>query len=177
MQTWIVYLIKEVATTGQLLSVCDFFKYLGIWLQSDLKFSKHIEETIKTATKVSNFLLWVIRRGRGMRPRSAMYLWNAICRPLLEFGCEVWAPVITDRQKASLNLVQMEFLKSLLSTPVGMSNVFIRLETGQERLEARWKKLVLGFIQRATRSQERLLWAVMEMVMVHRYRNQVTRTS
>ena len=92
-------------------------------------------------------------------------MWNAICRPLLEYGCEVWAPVITERQSADLHLVQMNFLKSLFHTPVGMSNVFIRLEAGQERMETRWRKLVLGFIQRATRCRERLLWSVMEMVM------------
>ncbi len=155
----------NLTCTAQPLYSCDFYKYLGVFMEPDLKFSKHVLEMVAKASRVSKFLLWITRRGRGLRPRSALYLWNSICRPLLEFGCEVWGPVITNAQRNSLEGVQTSFLQSLLETPHGISSQFLRLEMGIEPLQSRWDKLVSGFIKRATLNPDRLLWISMEMIM------------
>jgi hypothetical protein len=77
---------------GEKVEVKDSYVYLGTVTPGDgLSWTAHLKEAIGKARRRSADLLWVCRADRGMRPRTAIRLWQAMVRPLLEYACELWA--------------------------------------------------------------------------------------
>ena len=86
-----------------------------------------------------------------MRPRTAMVLWNAIVRPVLEYGSEIWAGLVDLKVTSEAEAVQTSFIRSALGVHkkgMGISVDFLRAELGVERISARWEKLKLGYWKR-----------------------------
>jgi hypothetical protein len=52
-------------------------------------------------------LLWICRHDRGMRPRTAVTLWQSIVRPILEYASEFWAGLIPAYLEKDAEKVQM----------------------------------------------------------------------
>jgi hypothetical protein len=128
--------------------VVDEYTYLGVVFTNRVgDWGRHWEEVVAKATKSSNDLLWMCRQDRGLRPRSAMTLWNAIVRPILEYGSEVCLRV-TKESREDIESVQTSFGKGILGLPSGAASDFVRSELGQERIESRWRKLHLGYWRR-----------------------------
>ena len=64
-------------------------KYLGLTLQSDLKWSHHLENTVKKASGVLGFL----RRNYSLASKRAkLQLYNALVRPILDYCSEFYDP-------------------------------------------------------------------------------------
>ena len=71
------------------LSLLDHCKYLGVTLQSNLKWNKHIEEIIASA----NSILGLLRRNIKVAPTHVKDLtYRALIRPKLEYASVVWSP-------------------------------------------------------------------------------------
>ncbi len=151
--------------TGKRISTVDSYKYLGIWFQNNLRFSQHVEYMVRKASRVSGFISFICRKGRGTRPRTALYIWNQVCRPLLEFGCEIWAPILSDAHRVSLNQVHKDFLRACCNAPARAPIPVLYLELGQVPLQGRWDKLTLGFAKRACKNRRRILWEVFSRAM------------
>jgi hypothetical protein len=90
----------------------DCIKYLGIIIQSDLKFSAHITEKCSKANKI----LGGIKHIMYGAPREAkMLAYSSLCRPILEYADAVWDP----HTKLAIHKVEMiqnkaiRFIKNL----------------------------------------------------------------
>ena len=71
------------------LGISEGEKDLGILMDSELKFSKHVEEQVNKANRI----LGLIRRSyQHLDKESMKLLMTALVRPYLEFGNVVWAP-------------------------------------------------------------------------------------
>jgi hypothetical protein len=114
---------------------------------------------LSKAKRKSNDLLWICRSDRGMRPRTAMSLWNALVRPILEYASELWAAQTTATFISEAETLQMKFIRGILGQCTGGApNAALRAEVGAERLPDRWDKLLLGYWRRVmTAPQTRLL--------------------
>jgi hypothetical protein len=78
--------------SGERVEVKKKYKYLGVDVVTNLaSWRTHMERVIAKARFRSNDLLWMCRGDKGLRPRSAMTLWKAIVRPILEYAAELWA--------------------------------------------------------------------------------------
>jgi hypothetical protein len=125
-----------------------------------------MEGVIAEATRRSTDLLWVCRSNKGMRPRTAITLWQSLVRPTLEYASEIWAGQTTAAQAQKAEMVQMKFLRGTLglhSKGSGVADEVVRAETGCERLRDRWAKLKLGYWRRLFAApQGRLLREVAE---------------
>ena len=78
---------------GQPLGVCDNYKYLGVeFTQSRAsgKWNLYLKRILAKARDVANLTLWQGHGAGGLRPRTFKALWVAKCRPLLEYGSELW---------------------------------------------------------------------------------------
>ena len=103
------------------------------------------------ARRRSADLLWVCRADRGMRPRTAVTLWQAMVRPLLEYASELWSGQVPAVLMQEAETVQCTFLRGTLGLHAngsGVADDMVRAETGCERLEDRWLKLRLGYWRR-----------------------------
>jgi hypothetical protein len=78
-------------------------------------------------------LLWMGRAGNGMRPRSAVVLFNALVRPILEYCAVLWEGCIPARLTKEVEAVQSSFLRAISGVHkqgMGVSNDFCALSTG-----------------------------------------------
>jgi hypothetical protein len=137
--------------SGEKVEVQSRYKYLGVdLLQNTSDWRSHMERVLKRAEWVSRDLSWACRRDRGIRPRSAATLWQAIVRPIIEYASEMWAGDIPKLLVKRAERVQTDFARSILGIEEAQSvpNDFVRAEMGMERLQARWLKLRLGYWRR-----------------------------
>jgi hypothetical protein len=91
------------------------------------------------------------RYDRGMRPRTAVTLWQSLVRPILEYASEIWSGQIPRYLVLKAEAVQLTFLRAALGLHKGgsgVANEVIRAEAGCERLQDRWAKLRLGYWRR-----------------------------
>jgi hypothetical protein len=137
---------------GEAVKVKPAYTYLGTVVPENATCWKaHVDAAIVSAQRRSADLLWVCRDDKGIRPRTAMTLWQSLVRPLLEYASELWGGTITKDQERRADLVQMTFLRGTLGLHAngsGVSNHVVRAEAGCERLKDRWAKLQLGYWRR-----------------------------
>jgi hypothetical protein len=137
---------------GENVEVKDSYVYLGTVTPSDgLSWTAHLKAAIGKARRRSADLLWVCREDRGLRPRTAITLWQSLVRPLLEYACEIWSGQCPAGLAAEAESVQCTFLRGTLGLHAngsGVADDALRAETGCERLEDRWAKLKMGYWRR-----------------------------
>ncbi|GFT15572.1 probable RNA-directed DNA polymerase from transposon BS [Trichonephila clavipes] len=82
-----------------------FPTYLGVTLDSELRFTKHIEQTTIKALRKLNILRKLCGTTWGARPRTLKNAYSSIIRPVLEYAAPIWAPSsVSSKQK--LDLIQ-----------------------------------------------------------------------
>ena len=137
--------------SGEAVKVKKRYKYLGVDVLENTKdWSTYLTRAMTKARSVSADLAWACRRDKGIRPRSAATLWQAIVRPVLEYAAELWAGDIPTKLCGEVENVQTDFARTILGLDGthGVSNDFLRAEMGMERIQARWTKLRLGYFRR-----------------------------
>jgi hypothetical protein len=92
--------IYEIA--DQRLPLKAGYKYLGVWLDKKLDWSKHVDQIISKCIKNINF---VFRNLSGTCTRTKAKAYKTLLRPLLEYGSAVWDPY-KDTNKKALEKVQ-----------------------------------------------------------------------
>lgn len=66
------------------------YVYLGTVTPADvIRWRDHVDTAIVKAKRRSADLLWVCHADKGMRPRTAVTLWQSMVRPLLEYAAEL----------------------------------------------------------------------------------------
>ena len=138
--------------SGETVEVKSSYVYLGTVVPADgLDWDQHVRTAIEKARRRSADLLWALRADRGMRPRTAVTLWQSLVRPLLEYASELWSGSISEANAKAAERVQMTFLRGTLGLHAngsGAANEVVRAEAGVERLQDRWAKLKLGYWRR-----------------------------
>jgi len=136
--------------SGEKVEVKESYKYLGVdVLTKVMDWRTHVQRLISKATRRSKDLTWMCRRDNGLRPRSAMTLWKAMVRPIMEYAAELWAGEVSKELMAKVEKVQTDFARAILGvSKIGVSNDFVRAEAGLETLAARCEKLRIGYWRR-----------------------------
>ena len=89
-------------------------KYLGVWLSHNLSWTKHIEETCKSATKQIDVIYRKFYRHSSQDTLKQLYL--SLVRSKLEYAAPVWDP-----QKTTL-------CQKLESSEIRTQSLFEKLE-------------------------------------------------
>ena len=90
-QNFQYYMKKQNSNSRVELSASEYEKDLGVYVDHDLNFSKHIQTQVNKA----NRLLGLIRRSFTYLDKETMkLLFTSIVRPHLEFGNVAWSPVL-----------------------------------------------------------------------------------
>jgi hypothetical protein len=137
---------------GEKVEVKNSYVYLGTITPSDgMSWTAHLKAAIGKARRRSADLLWVCRADRGMRPRTAITLWQSMVRPLLEYASELWAGQVPAGLAKEAESVQCTFLRGTLGLHAngsGVADDALRAEAGCELLKDRWAKLKMGYWRR-----------------------------
>ena len=83
--------ITHVFLLNEEIPKCDELKYLGVYIQNDLKWHKQIVH----ATEKGNKVLGILKRCLNeASPLTKMIAFNTTARPILEYATPVWSPYL-----------------------------------------------------------------------------------
>jgi hypothetical protein len=125
-------------------------KYLGVTIQSDLKFDQHIQKKCGKSRKI----LGGIKHLMYSAPKEAKLLaYTSLCRPILEFADTVWDPS-TKTTAQKIELVQndaIRFIGNLKGRGTSVTEARNQLEIGS--LEERRKNHRLCLLTRVLQNE------------------------
>ena len=75
---------RNYSLKGHVLTTEDSTRYLGVELQSNMVWNKHMDQTIK---KVNSMLCFLRRKSQGKQRIDQ----ESLIRPILEYCCTVWS--------------------------------------------------------------------------------------
>ncbi|GFX86669.1 RNase H domain-containing protein [Trichonephila clavipes] len=113
-----------------------FPTYLGVTLDSELRFTKHIEQTTIKALRKLNILRKLCGTTWGSRPRNLKNAYSSIIRPVLEYAAPIWAPAsVSSKQK--LDSIHHRASKIIIGAVSSTNNEKAEREWGLPPLECR----------------------------------------
>ena len=107
---------------GHVLQNEDYTRYLGVELQSNLSWNRHIDQTVKKANSMLGFLRRNLRVSNESTKTSA---YRSMVRPLLEYCSTVWSPY-TQEHIQKIQMVQRRAARYV-------TNTYIEWETLESR--------------------------------------------
>jgi ribonuclease HI len=113
------------------IAYCDSFKYLGVTFTKRLAWSEHVKSRVKKATQLFNLSKAIIGQNWGLTPERIMWLYTAVIRPMISYGCLVWGKSLNVTARNGLKRIQRQVLLSLAhplrSTPTDGMEVALGL--------------------------------------------------
>ena len=113
---------------GHALAVSESYTYLGVefGVLGAGRWRALLDRMRRTCAFRARDLLWSTGNRYGLPTALQLRVWCAVCRPLLEYGCPLWSPDVSDDQCVQLEALQLQFARSALGLPMTTSGVFIR---------------------------------------------------
>ena len=125
------------------------------------RWNTYLERIWSKAKRMSNLILWVSRGKDGLRPRTAIHLWNTLVRPIVEYACELWEGDVSKKWVDKLEALQCSFAAAVLGLPSTTPRTGIRSECGLHPLHVRRKRLRLNYWKRLWDAPESTLLGYM----------------
>ncbi|GFW72957.1 probable RNA-directed DNA polymerase from transposon BS [Trichonephila clavipes] len=122
----------------------DLPTYLGVTLDPELCFSKHIEQTANKALGKLNILRKLSGTSLGSRPQTLKSPFCAVIRPVLEYATPIWTPSSIS-VKRKLDSVQLRAAKIIIGAVSSTNNEKAEQECGLPPLESRRKLATIKF--------------------------------
>lgn len=102
-------------------------KYLGVLLDTKLKWNKHLQSTInKTKAKMLQ-LYPLINKKSSLRVDTGKLIYTSIIRPTLTYACPIWRNTVKSNLY-NLQITQNKILRKILKAPWFISNTQIHHE-------------------------------------------------
>jgi len=130
---------------GAALPVLDFYKYLGVEFgrMGRGRWNDLLTRLLRGLKGKSTELLWANGNRNGFAPLLQMNVWNALCRPLVEYGCVLWHCSIADDRSDALEVEQLRFAKNTLGVAQSTPTAFVRGELDLPSLASHRDELTL----------------------------------
>ncbi|GFW52903.1 reverse transcriptase domain-containing protein [Trichonephila clavipes] len=117
---------------------------LGVTLDPDLRFSKHIEQTANKAFVKLNILRKLSGTSWRSRPQTLKSTFCTVIRPVLEYATPIWTPASIS-VKRKLNSVQHRAAKIIIGAVSSTNNEKVEQECGLPPLEIRRNLATIKF--------------------------------
>ncbi|KAL0562791.1 hypothetical protein V5O48_019287, partial [Marasmius crinis-equi] len=139
--------LPKMLVGGNPIKLVHKFKYVGMWFTSTHRyiFAVHYSEKAAKARTTTNGSFVAQQYIGSLPPIDGITLYNARVDPHLTFGCEVSLDV-DPSLLASLEDVQLAFLRRLLHVNSCSEKLFLFTETGMIPLRFRRIILALGYL-------------------------------
>ncbi len=132
---------------GEAIEQLNSFKYLGVELHG----TKGMQAAIQRLAMSGKKAVFALRRRcaelRIFDPALQCQMFDALVKPVLSYGCEVWSDHMAREQ---LEVVHRAFLKSLLGVSTTTSSYVVLAEFGKFPLEIFWWQQTMRFLSRVS---------------------------
>ena len=129
------------------LGIANEYKYLGVEMGKlgRGRWNSLMNRLWTKARERSNLITWVTKGKSGLRPRTAIHLWNTMVRPILEYGDAIWEGEVSNKWITKFESLHCSFLKTILGVHSSTANAGIRRECKAMQLKFRRQKHRLLF--------------------------------
>ena len=136
---------RKVWTIGGIqLEECEHYKYLGVYVKSNGKFSVHLDK-IKEKTQKSYFsLLAKSREWGGFQPRLFLHLFDHTLMPIMTYASEVWGTI----EIPKLERLHLSACKYALGVKSSTNTEAVYAELGRVSVKSRLHINILNFYNR-----------------------------
>ena len=115
---------------GQAVEQVDRYKYLGLVMHQNGTFTCAVE-SLKSGAQRALFALQARCAELGIvDTQLRCKLYDAVVKPVLSYGCEVWVPLVSDTSLEELERVHLSFLRRILDVPRATAAKHLYAETG-----------------------------------------------
>ncbi|GFT67053.1 RNase H domain-containing protein [Trichonephila clavipes] len=122
----------------------DLLTYLGVALDPELRFSKHIKQTANKALGKLNILRKLSGTSWGSRPQTLKSTFCTVIRPVFEYATPIWIPASISA-KRKIDSVQHRAAKIIIGAVSSTNNEKAEQECGLPPLESRRKLATIKF--------------------------------
>lgn len=91
-----------------------YVKYLGVTLQSNLKFNQHVANVIKKAKDVTSKLWSLIKPGSKLHQNNKLLMYKLYVRSVLTYNIQIWDD-ISNGSKQKLQVYQNRCIRTALN--------------------------------------------------------------
>ncbi len=130
---------------GEAIEQLNYFKYLGLELHGTKGMQAAIQRLAMSGKKSIFALRCRCAELRIFDPALQCQLFDALVKPVLSYGCEVWSNHMAREQ---LEVVHRAFLKSSLGVSTTTSSYVVLAEFGRFPLEIFWWQQTMRFLSR-----------------------------
>lgn len=123
-------------------------KYLGVTLTSNLKWNKHIDNSIRKAQGAFHALKPLINKDSKLDLRNKRLIYTSCIRPILTYACPAWGNIPKSLHK-KLDAFQNKILKTMTGAPKRMSITRLSKELKIDKLSQYISKLNASFFGEA----------------------------
>ena len=116
-------------------------KFLGITIDSGLRFTKQIDNTVAKGTKRVNIIKCLAGKEWGQQLETQRKIYLTYVRSCLEYASPCWWPCISKTNQSRLETVQRAALRSIAGLYKTTPAEFLHLETNIEPIQDRLNKL------------------------------------
>ena len=135
---------------GRTVEQVDRYKYLGLVMHQNGSFTCAIE-SLKSAAQRALFALQARCAELGiMDVQLRCRLNDAVVKPVLSYGCEVWMPLVSESSLKELERVHLSFLRGLLDVPRMASAKHMYAETGRLPHRIFWWQQSIKYLHHLT---------------------------
>ena len=131
---------------GNLLKYKKELKFLGITFDQQLIFKAHIKDIVSRCRKRLNLLKAIRGKKWGAHPNTILYTYKVFIRPLLEYGCILFAHADINLLK-KIQVVETDAIKIAFQLPPWATNHWCYDLVKFDKILHRIKKLGKSFIE------------------------------
>ena len=132
------------------------YKYLGVTIDKNLTFSKHIKYTVKRVKTRLNAMRTISGLPGGANSQVLRKIYQASVRPILDYGCVVVAFTTTPARK-QLETLQNQAIRTILGVPRWSNIQTCQLEADIMPLQFRHEARLAIFADKVLRNTEHAL--------------------
>ena len=131
----------ELTLNDKPVKVTKEYKFLGVTLDSGLRFTKHLENTIRRCTKRVNVMRCLTGKDWGQDQETQRKIYVTYIRSCLEYASPSWWSCLPQTTKERLERVQNAAMRSIAGLYKTCPVDFLRLECNLEPLALRMEKI------------------------------------
>ncbi|XP_064475365.1 uncharacterized protein LOC135389229 [Ornithodoros turicata] len=133
----------DLKVSSESIRQANTLKYLGVWYDSELDWSHHLEALSQKAVKPGSIIYRCSGAHIGMRRKALLFLYQCYVRPILEFGCVLFSH-LPDYRLARLFTIEKRMLRLCLGLPKYASNLALYSEAQVPPLKSRFRLLTVN---------------------------------
>lgn len=140
----------KIVLFNEEIPIKDEAKYLGVTLNKNLKWNKHITDVINKAKRAFHALKPIMSNKSKLMLKAKRNLYIQCIRPIISYASPAWA-TMNITQKRKLQTFQNKTLRHITGAPWFISNEIIRRDLKIEDILEHLSKLSVSFYKEATK--------------------------